>query len=60
MRLIKTITNKTDIAKVYYSSEWIEYQVKAWQAGQRFAAGDYFTDDKEDALGTAKLMMGIK
>lgn len=38
-------------------NEFNEYQVKAYdQNGQRIHNADYFTDDKQDAIETAKRM----
>jgi hypothetical protein len=34
-----------------------EYIVKAYVNGKRYPDGDYFTDDKKDAEGTAKKMV---
>lgn len=35
-----------------------EYQVKAYdQHGKRWPEADYFTNDKQDAIGTAKMMV---
>ena len=31
-----------------------EYRVKFYRDGRYYVPGDYFTDDKEDALGTAR------
>ena len=42
-------------AKVYRDSEWQEYRVKFYDTdGQHFTNADYHTDDKEDALTTAR------
>ena len=49
--------------RVYYDSDWMEYRVKLWQnkgPGQervREANSDYHTDDKQDAMDTAKVMV---
>ncbi len=34
-----------------------EYQVKLFIDGKHYPKADYFTDDKEDAVCTAKLMV---
>lgn len=50
LRLIK----KYDFAKIYRNAEWQEYQVKFYSAlGAYYSEGDYFTDDKTDAIDTA-------
>ena len=42
--------------RVYWDSQWEEYRVKLWQGGKRAEGADYHTDDKQDALDTAKVM----
>jgi hypothetical protein len=49
-RLIKTIENTY---KIYWDAEFQEYSIKVYKD---FV---YFTDDKKDALDTAKLMHNI-
>ena len=48
------------IVRVYKDYEWDEYVCKMWENGKRNEDADYFTDDLEDALNTAKAMVGIK
>ena len=43
--------------RVAWSATWGEYQVKATAAGGQLV-GEYFTDDRADAMGTAELMLG--
>ena len=50
-----TSSGKTVAAKVYWNSEYKEYKVKWLIDGVHSANADYFTDDKEDAIATAKL-----
>jgi len=40
--------------KVVYNSDWEEYVVMMYVDGHRYGEGDYYTDDKVDALVTAK------
>lgn len=56
MRLIDTIRNNrtNQAAKVYRDSEWNEYRVRFYQDGHVQPAQDYHTDDKQDALDTAR------
>lgn len=61
LRLIETLINGNNTAKVYRDAEWQEYRVKFWQNGFRQPERtDYHTDDKQDAIGTAKEMIGVK
>ena len=53
LRLMKTIGEGKKIAKVYKDPSSGEYQVKHFLDGQHQKKADYFTDDKEDAHGTA-------
>lgn len=42
--------------KVYWSSADNEYVAKLFKNGKHYEPADYFTDDKNDAMGTAKKM----
>lgn len=53
-RLVFKTDGDSDFAKVYYDSEWQEYVVKFYEGGKYIPEADYFTDDKDDAIGTAK------
>lgn len=59
LRLIATCesqdTGKT--AKVYRNPAFNEYQVKLFIDGKYYEPADYFTDDKEDSLDTARHMV---
>lgn len=46
--------NPSRTARVSYDVELDEYRVKFYIHGVREANADYFTNDKDDALGTAK------
>lgn len=54
-RLIETISAGQSVAKVYRDSEWGEFVVSLFRAGVKTA--DYHTEDKTDALQTARLMV---
>ena len=58
-RKIEELVKGTSSAKVYWSSLLQEYVVKFYKAGFHLIDSDYFTDDKDDALGTAKWQLGI-
>lgn len=53
MRKVYTAQNGERRAVVHFSPAWNEYRVRLWIAGIADEAADYFTDDKEDACGTA-------
>lgn len=44
-------------AKVYFDADLEEYTVKAFRNNVLVADVDYFTDDKGDAMGTARSMV---
>lgn len=46
-------------AAVKYNSDYREFRVKMYENGHRTEARDYFTNDKTDAINTAKLMLKI-
>lgn len=56
MRLINTIHKASEelTVKTYRDTEWGEYRVKMYVKGQHLQDADYHTDDKEDALDTAR------
>jgi len=56
MRLISTINNSLGFkAKVYFDNEWNEYIVKYYDGKLELPEGTFYhTDDKEDAINTAK------
>jgi hypothetical protein len=60
MRCIHTVANKVgeDLyqAKVYYSKDWEEYQVRLTVNGNVVQAATYHTDWEDDAIGTARTM----
>ena len=56
MRLIESFpTNKGSI-KVYFNFGNDEYVVRVIRDGRPYGEADYFTDDKDDALATARVM----
>ena len=60
-RLIDTFTGNKTSVRVYYDSEWEEYQCELWykkpMGWQLQNKATYHTDDKGDALSTAKDML---
>ena len=43
--------------KVFYDPDLQEYSCQLFEFGQYIEGADYFTDDKEDAFGTAEEMV---
>ena len=56
MKRLETIINtKTGReARVYRDSDWQEWRVKFYEHGIYLAEADYHTDDKADAMHTAR------
>lgn len=56
LRKIETLTGEAPDRKavVYRDTEWDEFRVKFHQGGVYLAKADYHTEDKEDALDTAR------
>ena len=47
-------------AKVYRDVEWNEYRVKFYDTdGQHFVNADYHTDDKQEALDSARHILDM-
>ena len=57
MRLIHTETKGSITVKVYYCNEWQEYQNKVYINGEYKPEQTSYTDDKQDAIDTAKLIL---
>lgn len=58
-RLIQTFTGQAGVVKVYFDPEWKEYRAKPFYGNPPRVMREqtwYFTDDKADALATAKVM----
>ena len=57
LRLIQVVRMvDVGLVRVAWSASWAEYQVRATgPAGE--LVGEYFTDDRADALGTADAML---
>lgn len=53
MRLIKTLTNGDNVAKIYRDTEWQEYRTRFFFGGVYQSESDYFTDDKTEAIESA-------
>ena len=45
-------------AKVYRDAEWSEYRVRFFRNGVLQTDSDYHTDDAEDAMSTARTVLG--
>ena len=52
--LIKKLVQYNKMTKVYYHSDFREYRTKFYVDGAHLTEGDSFTDDKTDAMDTAK------
>lgn len=56
--IIRSIEPRTDVnnigTRVVFNGDWNEYVVMMYIDRRRFFEGDYHTDDKADALATAK------
>lgn len=59
MRLINTIHKAAAeaTAKVYHDTEWSEYRVKFYLNGIWQVNADYHTEDRQDALDTARAQL---
>jgi hypothetical protein len=59
MRLINTIHKAAAeaTAKVYHDTDWSEYRVKFYIQGQHHQDADYHTEDRLDALDTARAQL---
>jgi hypothetical protein len=58
MRLIHTFHKSSGIsARVFHSAEYEEFIVRFYDGKEHFADLDYFTDNREDALATARLQL---
>lgn len=53
-RLIARIEDGNKVARVYRDTEWDEFVVKFWVDGERREQADYYTNDRGDAISTAK------
>jgi hypothetical protein len=56
LRKVAELSNASTgvVCKVFKDSEWEEYRARFYRGGQLVEAEDYHTDDKEDAIGTAR------
>ncbi len=54
LRKVKAFATPILGATVYRDAEWDEYRVKFFRDGVYQSKADYHTDDKEDALSTAR------
>jgi hypothetical protein len=58
MRLITTITHEQQRAKIYRHED--EYIVRFYDHATYLEEADYFTDNREDAVNTAEIQIGLK
>jgi hypothetical protein len=56
LRLIETFIGTTRTVKVYRDSDWDEYVCRLFEGDKEFKGAAYHTNDKADALETAKRM----
>lgn len=56
LKRIHVETNGDRTVKVYRDSEWNEYRARLYESGKLYAPADYHTDDRTDAIETAKKM----
>lgn len=61
-RLIKTISGEDGIhkVKVYFDSDYSEYVCQLFKDTKHIKNADYFTDNRQDAFGTAHAMLEHK
>jgi hypothetical protein len=59
MRKIFEIKNDTLRVAVHYNREWQEYRIRLYLNGEFNDITDVFTDDKEDAIATAKTIFNV-
>lgn len=57
MKLVSAFASTSRTVKVYYNSDLAEFVVKLYVDGTHYEPADYFTDDKQDADGTAAAML---
>ena len=54
LRKIETVGNEVFCANVYRDAEWNEYRVRFYHFEDLIEDADYFTDDKADAISSAR------
>lgn len=59
-KLIKRFDNATKTAKVYRDTVLGEFSVQFFENGIRQLNADYFTDEKDDAMQTAQVQIGLE
>jgi hypothetical protein len=61
MKLIQVFNSSERQVKVYWCKEWSEYQCKLYEVvsgkAKFYEPATYHTDDKQDALDTARKMI---
>lgn len=58
MKTVGTFQNGKRSVKVKFNRDYEEYVAELTVEGKRLPDADYFTNDKDDAIGTAKQMAG--
>jgi hypothetical protein len=58
-RKIAEFSNGNRMTKVYRDSQWDEYRVTLYVDNAKVDGADSHTDDKADAMATAKAMIGL-
>lgn len=53
-KLVQRFDYGKKCAKVYHNPDFDEYEVRYYSDGEYMDASDYFTDDRQDAMDTAK------
>lgn len=56
-RLLFEAEHRSALVKAYWDSTDREYSVRLWCGGTERKNAVYFTDDKDDAIGTAQAML---
>ena len=57
MRKVREFTSGPHRVAVHRDHEWQEYRVRVYRDGVAYSPADYFTQDVEDAVDTAKAML---
>lgn len=57
MKLILEVTKGFKRVTIHRDSQLDKFKCKLFYHGKHYEPADYYTDDKQDAIGTAKLML---
>lgn len=58
MRKVYEARDDSNVVRVYWNSEWTEFEVRLIESASGLVISTYNCDDKEDAIGTANCMIG--